>query len=122
MGAAIIDETGVVVRSNARPGRVRQANSRRNAFSAGIGAEIVIEAAVLLHDEHKMLNFFKTRFQRRRLSGHPSTGRERGNSNQDRQQQTEQADARPHMSFNTIWLQANGPDRKKIVHEDRVLA
>jgi hypothetical protein len=44
-----------------------------------------------------MLDFFKARFQGRRLSGHPSTGRERGNSNQDGKQQNEQADARPHM-------------------------
>src|ERR1019366_6649433 len=55
--AALVDQPGVVGRGDAgAAGRVGDADAGRYAFGAGICAEVVIEAAILLHDQHEVLD------------------------------------------------------------------
>jgi len=56
---SLVDQSCIVGRAHARPTRIRDADAGRQAFSSGIGSEIVIEAAVLLHDEDEMPDLFE---------------------------------------------------------------
>ena len=60
--AALVDQAGVVGGGGAgATGRTGNADAGRYAFGAGIGSEVVIEAAILLHDEHEVLDLFESR-------------------------------------------------------------
>jgi len=62
VGAALVDEFGVVGGGDAgTAGRVGDADAGRDAFGAGIGAEVMIEAAILLHDEDEVLDLLEAR-------------------------------------------------------------
>ena len=45
---------------------IRNANTGRKAFGAGVRPEVVIKAAILLHDENEMLDLLETRRSGRR--------------------------------------------------------
>ena len=60
VGSVKVHIVGGMVRSNhCAVRRVFQSYPVGNTISAGIGAEIVVEAFVLLHDKNKMLDFIK---------------------------------------------------------------
>src|ERR1035441_984427 len=90
MPAALVDQRGVVRGRGARAnGGIWNANARRQTFGSWIRAEVVIEAAILLHNEDEMLDFLEARRgggRRDGLSGRAACNQER---RQDRRQQGE---------------------------------
>ena len=94
--SALVDQAGIVGGRDARPaGRIGNANTGRQAFGAGIRPEVMIEAAILLHDEDEMLDLLEARRsggRRRGLSGCAACDHER---RQDHRQQGEAGAEKP---------------------------